>query len=131
MLLLSASTNSWSTSSIFDMIAQLFFILVVFVGVIFLAVYVTKWMGKAKYTGRGTKNLQIVDSLGIGFQNGIHLVKAGKKYVLLGITKDRITFLCELTQDDIEEAQTGEANQPSFENYLNIILNKKNKDGKQ
>jgi len=124
MLLL--STNSWTTV---DLIAQLFFILIVLVGVIILAIYVTKFVAGAKYVRRGNNNLKLMDSLGLGFQNGIHLVKAGKKYVLLGITKDKITFLCELSESDVEEAvQDAGLELPSFENYLNRILKKK-KDG--
>ena len=125
MLLL--STNSWTT---FDLIAQLFFILIVLIGVIVLAVYVTKLVAGAKYVRRGNKNLRLMDSLGLGFQNGIHLVKAGKKYVLLGITKDKISFLCELSESDIEDAEQDMGLElPSFENYLNRIL-RKNKDGR-
>lgn len=122
MLLLSA--NSWTTA---EMIAQLFFILIVLIGVIILAVYVTRFVAGAKYIRRGNNNLKLMDSIGLGFQNGIHLVKAGKKYVLLGITKDRITFLCELSESDIENIEQDSGYElPSFDNYLNRILRKKN-----
>jgi len=122
MLLLSA--NSWTTG---EMIAQLFFILIVLIGVIILAVYVTRFVAGAKYMRRGNNNLKLVDSIGLGFQNGIHLVKAGKKYVLLGITKDRITFLCELSEFDIEDMEQEQNSAlPSFDNYLNRILKRKN-----
>ena len=124
MLLLSA--NSWTTV---DMIAQLFFILIVLIGVIVLAIYVTRLVAGAKYVRRGNNNLKLMDSLGLGFQNGIHLVKTGKKYVLLGITKDRITFLCELSEADIEAAEPDSGLElPSFENYLNRIMKRKKDD---
>ena len=123
----SAAANGWSTSSPLDMIAQLFFILIVFAVIIVLAIYVTKLVGGARYTNKGNSNIKLVDSFGLGFQNGIHLLKVGKKYVLLGITKDRITFLCELSENEINEIETSTEDRPSFENYLNRIMNKKDK----
>ena len=122
-----ASANSLASSSTFRMIAQLFFILIVFAIIIVLAIYVTKLVGGAKYTHRGNDNLKLMDSISLGFQNGIHLLKVGKKYVLLGITKDRITFLCELNENEIDEAGIEAEDKPSFETYLNRIMNKKNR----
>jgi len=123
----SAGANSSATSSPIDMLAQLFFILVVFIIIIALAIYVTKLVGGARYVHRGNSNLKLLDSIGLGFQNGIHLVKVGRKYVLLGITKDRITFLCELNEHEINESDISLDDKPSFENYLNRIMNKKNR----
>ena len=128
--MLLSSANSWST--IGNMIAQLFFILIVFIGVIVLAIYMTKMVGGARYSKRGMGgNLRLIDSIGLGFQNGIHLVKAGKKYVLLGITKDRITFLSELSESDIEQAEDSDSERPSFDNYLSRILNRGNESNSQ
>ncbi|MDR2899642.1 MAG: flagellar biosynthetic protein FliO, partial [Clostridiales bacterium] len=73
-----SSSNGWT---MFTAIAQLFFILVVFVVILFLSYYVTKWVGSGKYAKKNGNNLKILDSLGLGVQSGIHLVQAGKKYV--------------------------------------------------
>ena len=124
----SASANSLASSSPLQTIGQLFFILIVFVGIVILAIYVTKFVGGARYTHRGNKNLKLMDSIGLGFQNGIHLVQVGKKYVLLGITKDRITFLCELNENEINEAEIDIEDKPSFETYLNRIMKKDKTD---
>jgi len=129
MFLLNAGSegaNSLATSFPIEVVVQLFFILIVFGIIIVLAIYVTKLVGGARYVNRGNSNLKLMDSIGLGFQNGIHLVKVGKKYVLLGITKDRITFLCELNENEIPENESSEGAKPSFEAYLNRIMNKKN-----
>ena len=123
----SAGANSWASSSLIQTVSQLFFILIVFVGILILAVYVTKLVGGAKYAHRGDDNLKLMDSIGLGFQNGIHLVKVGKKYVLLGITKDKITFLCELNENEIDNSDISTEDKPSFETYLNRIMSKKNR----
>lgn len=129
MLYLSVNTSS-TQGSAFAMVAQLFFILVVFIAVVALAIFTTKWIAKSKYSAKGSGNLKIVESMSMGYQGGIHLLKCGKKYILLGIVKDRITVLSELEEDQIETYENESVPAKKvFERYLTNFL-QKNGNGK-
>jgi len=70
-----------------------------------LAYYVTKRMFGARGAamGRNGGNLAIVESVNVGGQAIIQLVKAGDKYLVIGVTKERITMLSELSAEQITE----------------------------
>ena len=66
-----------------------------------LAYFVTKKMAGARFAGQKSGNLAIVESINVGGQAIVQLVKAGEKYIVIGVTKERITLLGEVDKDDI------------------------------
>lgn len=122
MLYLTASSinGGWS---MFSMIAQLFFILLVFAAVVALAIFSTKWVASAKYIKRGNNNLQLMDSMSIGYQSAVHLLKCGNKYILIGVTKDKITMLTEVQKEELEITEKLQGRQKAhFEKYLGSFI---------
>ncbi|MDR2903570.1 MAG: flagellar biosynthetic protein FliO [Clostridiales bacterium] len=100
------------------MIGQLFFLIFVFAGVIVLAYYSTKWIASAKHSRRGG-NLNLIESMSIGHQSAVALIRAGKKVLLIGVTKDNIGLLSEMEEDSISIPETKTQAIPiSFEKYL-------------
>ena len=74
-----------------------------------LAYYVLRLMGGARVRqfGRTRGNLQLIDSISVGVGTSIQIVKAGEKYLVISVTKERVTLLTEL--EDLEDlAQEGE-----------------------
>ncbi|MCL1924781.1 MAG: flagellar biosynthetic protein FliO [Defluviitaleaceae bacterium] len=87
--------------------------------VIVLAIYVTKLVAGAKLRGFG-KNLKIIESIGVGQNNSVLLLKVGEKYILIGTGKDSVNLLCNIDEHDIvleERQQT-----PDFKNMLNNFI---------
>lgn len=68
--------------------------------VIFAAIWVTRFVATQRFRGVG-RNIQIVESLGIGGQSSICVIKVGIKYCLIGITKEGINYLCDIDENDI------------------------------
>jgi len=103
-------TNSlvlgWSTSSL-DGVGQLFNILIMVVFVGLLAYVSLKIMGNAKYARGAKRNLEVLESLGIGPGSFIHLVRAGNDYILVGVTKSQITSLTKVDPADLKLPETG------------------------
>jgi len=87
-----------------------------------LAYYATRFF-TAKARGTPYGNLKVIEGLGVGQQGNVLLVKAGKKYILIGVTKERITFLAELGEGDLN------LNEPAapakFESYLKKFMKNK------
>ena len=73
-----------------------------------LAYYVLKLMGGARLRQfrRGGGNLQLIDSLSVGVGTVIQIVKAGEKYLVISVTKERVTLLTEV--ENLEFAAEGE-----------------------
>ena len=77
--------------------------------VVLLAWYVTKKMASARGGGvRQTCNLSVVESIAVGGHAVVRLIKAGDSYVLIGVTKERITLLGEIPGEQITERELAE-----------------------
>ncbi|MCL1936550.1 MAG: flagellar biosynthetic protein FliO [Defluviitaleaceae bacterium] len=102
-----------------------FFSLFISLGVvIFLAIVVTRFVAKQRFSFG--KNIKIIDSIGVGRQNSICIVNIGTKYFLIGITKENIVFLQNIDEEDIELKNVENNNLP-FSKYLEKYIIKKDK----
>jgi len=91
------------TSDLLGGIGQAVRLILAFVIVIFLAYYVTRFLGASGRLGRVKgSNLRVLEGTGVGQQSNVQLVRAGKRYFLLGVSKERVTLLAELGEDDID-----------------------------
>lgn len=81
-----------------------------------LAYYTTRLIGGAKYGKGGRRNLEIVESMGVGPQSFVHVLKVGKKYVLIGVTRGQVSLLTELEEEQLVLSE----NSPkvSFESFV-------------
>lgn len=72
-----------------------------------------------------SSNIKVVESASIGFNNSVCIIKTGDKYVLIGITKDKITYLTDLNADSLN-FETDEFKRVSIlDNYFNKYLGRK------
>lgn len=84
--------------------------LFIFGSVIFLSVVTTRYIGaKAGKSMRG-KFISIVESVNLGMDKQIHLVKAGDQFILIASAGKSITFLTALKDNsiEVEESETDE-----------------------
>lgn len=99
-----------STSNRFDSIVQLLTLLLVFIFVLVLAYFATRFTAgvqKGRIAGSGVK---IIETFKIAPAKYIQIVKVGEKYFSYVVCKDTVTLLGEMTKDDIPElikAETG------------------------
>jgi flagellar protein FliO/FliZ len=75
--------------------------------VVGLAFFVTRFLAKAQFSRKSTANLRVVEAASVAPQSTVQLVKAGERLFLLGVTRERITFLAEINDDDLT-AGTGQ-----------------------
>jgi len=121
-----SNANNWSST--LEMLGQFLFLIVVFAIVIFLTFYSTKFIAKIKMKSNKNNNLKIVESIQIGFGQYIMLIKAGDKYLVISVTKDKVNFIAQLDNNSIKEEQAVEQIEDTlFERYLKDIFQKLNK----
>ena len=130
MGILAAVSSSFATLSIsgnmnwsdaFNSVGQFFLLIIVIVGVLYLAHIATKYFARTSLPKKG-KNLDLIDSMSVGQFTAIQVVRAGKKYVLLGVTKERISFLTELNEDELELNDTNDKKLIPFDSYMQKFL---------
>ena len=94
-----------------------------------LAYYVTRLMAGArlrKSRSRGKGTLQLIESINITRESGVHLVKAADKYMVVGVTKENVNLLAELSEEDLPEIPESTADQANvpFGKLLSRFINK-------
>jgi flagellar protein FliO/FliZ len=76
-----------------------------------LAYFATKKLAGARGgLGRKAGNLKVLESVNVGGHAIVQLVKAGDKYLVIGVTKERVTMLSEIPAEQIEEIDTTATN---------------------
>jgi flagellar biosynthetic protein FliO len=111
-------------TSMWEMMGQLAWVLVALVLVSLLAYFLLRFVGGARYAGKG-RNLKALEGLSVGHNNTLQLISAGNKYILIGVSRTGITTIAEIDADSIIEHESG--NIVPFEKHLAKIFNK-NKD---
>lgn len=118
-------------SSTISNIAELFGLLLVFVLILVLAYYTSKWIGKSS-AGMGAKNhnITIIETLRLSQTKYLQIIKVANKYIVIAVSKDHVEYLTEIDGDqlssfeDVKEAA-------SFKEILSKIrlgANVKSKD---
>jgi flagellar protein FliO/FliZ len=108
---------------------QLIFVLVVFVGVLGITYYVTKWIAGYQKAQGFNKNLEIVEVLKISSNKYVQIIRAGEdRYFVIALGKDEVVPLGEISSQqlkEIEEAQVNSVPPIDFKSVLDKISKKK------
>lgn len=104
--------------------------LLVFASVLFLIFVITKFIGnKTKLSMKG-KNISVIESITLGIDKQIHLIKVVNEFILISSCGKSIEFITKIEIQDENELEMIEDEfnfKGIFENYLsNFNLKKKN-----
>lgn len=117
-------------NNILQLIATLF----VFVLVLALTYFVTKWIAKSGAMQSRAKNIKVIETYKIAPSKYIQIIQIGKKQYAIGVTKEQITFLSELEEDQLKipEDFGNAVGDTSFKEVMkNMLSNVKNRDDKK
>ncbi len=99
-------------------VSQLLTVLFIFVFVLFLTYWTTRLAGSYKKQQMVGKNIQVMETVGISASKYLQIVKIGSRYFVIGVSKDTITYLCEINEDELDfskSSKTGESFQSILE----------------
>lgn len=117
-------TNVMSTTSsvtYVEIFFQILNVIFIFLLVIFLAYITTKIIAGKKIKTMKGNNMQIIETIPLGF-NSLHILKVNEKFYLISSSKEGIQYLTELNKDDI--SLDNFENTVSFEENLKLYLKK-------
>lgn len=92
MILLSSSLNSF---------IQLMGVLLIFVFVLIITYFVTKWIGGYQKIQMSGRSFQVIDTVRIAGNKYVQILKIGNVYLVVAVGKDEVTMLAKLTEDEI------------------------------
>ena len=96
---------------------QIILFLLGFGSILFLTYVTTRYIaGKSNKAMKG-RNIQIVETVSLGLDKRIHLVKAGNQYILISSTSKNIEFLSNV---NIEETDSKTPEVPGLQNVFNF-----------
>lgn len=107
-----------------------FYFSILFAAILFLAYVSSKLIGSKMSSGMKGKHIKVVDSITLGFDRQIYLIKAGEQLLLIASSNKTIQFLTlidknmiTITEEDLkltEKEQKVTINN-LFKNYLDIF----------
>ena len=91
--------------------------------VCFLAYVMTKFVGKKSMNVMKSKYMRVVDSLSMGFDRTIYLVKVGQQYVLMFSSTKGFEFICNIDSNMVNENNIVDVNenQNNFSKYFDFF----------
>ena len=93
-----------------------------------LAYWFTKFvLGKRRFGMQKDQKLSVLATIGVGRSQRIAVLRAGKRYFLLGLTEQNITKISELTEEEAAcwEEKPRDGENPSFGQAFKEQLEKK------
>lgn len=91
-----------SVDSGFDNFVEFIYVMLIFVAVLAITYLVTRWIGKFHSNKYSTGNIELLEAGRLSTSQYIQIVRIGKKIYALAVSKDRVTTIGELTEEDLE-----------------------------
>ena len=112
------------SNSFLNSVIDLITVLVIFLFVLALTYYVTRWIAGYQKTKTAQGNLSVVEAIRVSNNQYIQILRAGtEKYLVVGVSKDQMTLLATLTEDELRVMPPQSANPAGkTENSFSDIL---------
>lgn len=119
-LILYTSEYKMNGDNMLKEIFELVFLIVVFVGVLWLTYFVTRTVGMSNKKNSFNKNMEIIEVLSLMQGQYLYIVKVGEGYYLMGCTqKGNIAYLKELAKEELNLEEKGVASfQEQFMHFM-------------
>ena len=111
-----------SMSSRIEAFAQLLTLLIIFIFVLAVTYYVTRFVGNYQKYKLSGSNINILETMRIANNKYIQIVKIGSRVFAIAVAKDTVSYLCELDEDELiyKESSSGKMliNNDNFKEIL-------------
>ena len=107
-------------------ILQLIGLIIVFIIILFATYYVSRWVGKSGLIQNSSSNIRVVETFRLPQTKYLQIIKVGeKRFFLIAVSKDDITYISELNEEDIAIVQDSMTeNNFNFADILKKITSK-------
>ena len=102
-----------------DSLAQFLTVFLIFVFVLVLTYFTTRFAGRYKKRMMSGQNIKIMETVSISASKYLQIINVGARYFLIAVTKDNVTYLCELNEGDVEFTEND--SKDSFQNIFDKL----------
>lgn len=117
-LLLTGRSNSY---------AQFITVLLVFVLVLGVTAWTTKWIANYQKQQSVNCNVEVIETTRISNNKYIQIVRIGQTYMAIAVCKDTVTTLCEIPKEQLSEVTGSNAN-VNFKELFEKVIKKDSSD---
>ena len=116
-----------TTGSVFNSAIELITVIIIFVFVLLVTYYVTKWIAGYQKEHMRQGNLVITEAIRLPGNKYIEIIRAGEdKYLVVGVGKNELTLLATLTKEEIKNIPEGMQSQSAnFGNFADAFADAK------
>ena len=125
------SRDGPSGGGLLSYLGSFLYLFVVMAFIIGLCYFVLRMMGRVRGRGGAAGNLHLIESILVGSQNMVQLVRTGDKFLVIGVTKEHITLLTELSEAQVKELEPLPPIGASFSKVLERFLPTKDDKSEQ
>lgn len=111
-----------------DSYIQFITVLILFVLILAVTYFVTRWIAKIQKDNIGVGNLEVVETCRITQNKFIQIVRTGEKYLVIAVGKDEIHMLAEVSKEELMLKEGNQEQPISFAGILDRVRNMKEKE---
>ena len=113
-----------SVSGRTDSYVQFITVLIIFLFVLLVTYWVTKWTAGYQRSQTANANMEILETIKLSNNKYVQIIRVGRKYLALAICKDTVTMLTEIPEQDLVFSDGGVTKTLGFKDILEKIQNK-------
>ena len=115
-----------AATSSFDSFVQLLLSILIFVFVLAITYFATKWIGNYQKEQLKNNNMQVIETMRVASNKYIQIIRIAEVYLVIAVCKDSVVTLTKLEPEDVEKLQLSEEdNKEIFQEILNKVKNMK------
>ena len=107
-----------------DSYIQFITVLLIFLFVLLITWWVTKWTAGYQKSQTANANMEIVETIRLSSNKYVQIIRIGRKYLAVAICKDTVTMLTEIPEQDLVFPDDDTSKTVRFKDILDRIQNK-------
>lgn len=124
MIILTAGTSNW------DSVFQLIGVSILFIIILVITYYTTKFVGGVKMGMTKNSNFKVLETFKVTQNKYLQLIQVGTRYFVIAIGKDDIRFLAELNENEIIKQDGAKLQTGNFTELFHSVLKKQKEKNK-
>ncbi len=101
-----------------DSYVQFMTVLILFVFVLAITAFVTRWIGGYQKSRSVGANMELIESLRLSNNKYVQIVRVGRKYLAVAVCKDTVTMLTEVPEEDLNFPEGSLGSASTFRDVL-------------
>ncbi len=111
-----------------ESVGQFITVLILFLFVLLLTYYTTRWVAGVQKGKISCNNLEVIDTHKITPNKYVQIIRVGEKYIAIAICKDTITMLTELSKEELVLQEVDAKKLPEFKDVFEQLMKRAKKN---